>query len=367
MFGRLQGLIGKEFAQMLRDPVVLFLVFWLTTVEVVMCTMAIGYDVRDLGLGLVDHDRSAASRGLVEEMTAGDSFILRRQFATAREAADELRKGTLHVVVEIPPGFGARVDGGRPAEFGVIVDGSNATVGARARAYIIEMAARFTRGRAMGSMPMSGGVEPSVRVWYNPDLTNTRFSALNMLAQAGFMLAVILPAAGLVREKQNGTLEQVRVTPIRAHELFLGKIIPPILVTLGSVFPSLLVIRLLGVPMAGDLATLFLLEFLFLLSAVSIGVFVATLTSTLQQAMLASFFSLFPLLFLSGSIAPVDSMPRWLQVAAQASPLLHALESVTGVFLKGAGMRELWPHAAALVGISLPLLGGGWLIFRRQW
>lgn len=367
MLGRLRGLIGKEFAQMLRDPVVLFLIFWLTTVEIAMCTMAIGFDVKGLGLGLVDGDRSSASRALVEEFTAGDSFVLKHQFASSREAEDELRKGRLHVVVEIPSGFGARVDGGRPADFGVVVDGANATVGARARAYVIEMTARFSQSRMVGSMPMRGRVEPSVRVWYNPDLTNTRFSALSMLAQAGFMLAVILPAAGLVREKQNGTLEQIRVTPIRAHELFLGKIIPPMLITLGSLFPSLLVIRLLGVPMEGSLFNLFALEVPFLLSAVAIGIFFATITSTLQQAMLASFFSLFPLLFLSGSIAPIESMPHWLQWGAQASPLRHSLEIVTGVFLKGAGMAELWPHAVALIAISIPLLGGGWLIFRRQW
>jgi ABC-2 type transport system permease protein len=229
------------------------------------------------------------------------------------------------------------------------------------------MTARFSQARSMGPMPAHGGVEPSVRVWYNPDLTNTRFNALAMIAQGGFMLAVLLPAATMVRERENGTLDQIRVTPIRAHELFLGKIIPPVTVTLASLLPSLMVVRVMGVPMNGSLATLMALDLLFLLSAVSIGIFIGSIARTLQQALLSSFFSLIPLLFLSGSVSPIESMPRWLQVAMVASPLRHGVEIISGLFLKGAGMGELWPHAAALAAIGLPLTAGAWLIFRRSW
>ena len=365
--GRLFGLLGKEFAQMLRDPVVLFLILWLTTVEVAMCTLAVGMDVKNLKLGLMDHDRSAASRALSEELTSADTFVLAGVFTSDVRAEAGLKNGKLDALVEIPPGFGARVASGRKTSVGVVVDGSNADVASRARAYIIEMTARFTRERVMGAMPMKVGVQPAVRVWYNPNLTNTRFEALAMLAQAGFMLAVILPAAGMVREKQNGTLEQIRVTPIQAHELFLGKVLPPVTITLGSLLPSLLVIRLLHVPMNGSVTTFIGLDALFLLSAVSIGMFVATVTSTLQQALLTSFFSLFPLLFLSGSVSPIESMPRWLQIASEASPLRHGIEMTAGLFLKGAGMAELWPHALALAAIGAPLFATSWLLFRRQW
>lgn len=363
---RINGLLGKEFAQMLRDPIVLFLIFWLTTIEVAMCTMALGFDVKDLKLGVIDNDQSAASRALIEEFTSSDTFHLRGQFSSVDEANGRLQAGALDVLVEVPARFGSQVTSGRGASLGVVVDGSNANVASRARAYIVEMTARFTQQQlATSSAP--GGVQPAVRVWYNPDLTNTRFTALGMLAQAGFMLAVILPAAGIVREKQNGTLEQIRVTPIRAHELFIGKIVPPIVICLGSLFPSLLVIRLMDVPMNGSLMTLLALDLVFLLSAVSIGVFVAAITSTLQQAMLTAFFGLFPLLFLSGSVAPIESMPSWLQAGTEVSPLRHFLEIVSGLFLKGAGMNELWPHALALAAIGLLLFIVSWVMFRRQW
>lgn len=367
MNARTLGLVRKEFAQMLRDPVVLFLILFLATAEVAICTLALGFDVNNLKLAVVDQDRSSASRMLVSELVSADNFALHAEPGSMDEAQRLLQRGMIDAVVEVPPGFAARLSAGRKAPIGVVVDGSNATVAARARAYIIEMTARVAQQRAMSEMPIAAGVQPAVRVWYNPDLTNTRFMALSMLAQSGFILAIILPAAGIVREKQSGTMEQIRVTPVRAHELFVGKVLPPLVVILGSLFPSLLVIRMMGVPMNGSLSTLFAFHALFLLSGLSIGVFIATITGTLQQALLLSFFGLFPLLFLSGSVAPIESMPSWLQIGAEASPIRHYIEIVSGLFLKGAGISELWPHALALAGISAVLFTSGWILFRRTW
>lgn len=352
---------------MLRDPVVLFLIFWLTTVEVAMCTMAIGMDVKNLRLGVIDQDRSEVSRALIREFTSADTFVLASTVSNERDAEAMLRRGDVHALVEIPPNFGARVNAGRRATFGVVVDGADANVASRARAYIVELTARLSQNRMLQAMPAHGGVEPAVRVWYNPDLTNTRFVALAMIAQAGFMLAILLPAAGMVREKQNGTLEQIRVTPIRPHELFIGKVLPPVIISTGSLLPSLLVARLMGVPLNGDLATFVALNFLSLVAAVSIGIFIGAITATLQQALLMSFFGLFPLLFLSGSVTPIESMPDWLQAVVQVSPLRHGIAIISSLFLKGAGLRELWPHAAALTAIAASLFGTSWILFKRQW
>lgn len=366
MWGRLAGLTAKEFMQVLRDPVILFLVFFLYSAELVICTLALGFDVQNLKLGVIDHDRTEASRTIVQELTAGDNFVLADQFADMRQVEDRLQRGALDAVVEIPPGFARRIAAGRRADLGVVVDGSNGNVAARARAYVIEMLARFAQERTT-ALKHAHGVQPALRVWYNPDLTNTRFMALAMLAQAGLILGVVLPAAAIVREKQGGTIEQLRVTPTRAHELFLAKITPTIVICTGAVFPALFILMLMGVPMQGDVGTLLALTVVFLMSAVSVGVFVATITNTLQQALLVSFFGLFPLLFLSGTIAPIETMPGWLQAASLASPLRHYVDIVSGLFLKGAGIGELWLHAVALIGISAAMFAGGWFLFKRQW
>lgn len=366
MNGRLPGLIAKEFVQVLRDPVILFLILFLYSAELIMCTLALGFDVQNLKLGVVDHDRSEASRSVVRQLTAGDNFVLTGQFTDARELEYRLQRGALDAAVEIPPGFARGIAAGRRVDLGVVVDGSSGNVAARARAYVIEILARLAQERSYAKKH-AHGVQPALRVWYNPDLTNTRFMALAMLAQAGLILGVILPAAAIVREKQSGTIEQLRVTPIQAHELFIAKITPTVVICTGAVFPALLVIMSMGVPMQGSVVTLVALTVVFLMSAVSIGVFVATITNTLQQALLVSFFGLFPLLFLSGTIAPIETMPGWLQTASLISPLRHYLDIVSGLFLKSAGIRELGRHAAALAAIGMAMFAGGWLLFKRQW
>lgn len=172
-------------------------------------------------------------------------------------------------------------------------------------------------------------------------------------------------AASIVREKEVGTIEQLMVTPIRRGELFIAKTVPTLLIGLIALFPSLALVGWFGVPVRGSLPLFFALTALFLLSAIGLGVLVAAISRTLQQALLLAFFGLFPLMFLSGTMVPVENMPNLLQQLSLASPLRHYLDITLGIFLKGAGMEILWPHALALVAIGMPLYLVAWLIFRR--
>ena len=186
-----------------------------------------------------------------------------------------------------------------------------------------------------------------------------------MITLASMMVGVIQPAASIVREKEAGTIEQLMVTPISLTELFVAKTLPTLVMCLLALFPSLLVAHAFDVPMRGGLAAFVFLTGIFLVSAISLGVLIASVTRTLQQALLVSFFGLFPLLFLSGTIVPVESMPRALQIASLASPLRHYMEVILSVFLKGAGLAQLWPQTLALLGIGAVLFAAALVAFRR--
>jgi ABC-2 type transport system permease protein len=204
-----------------------------------------------------------------------------------------------------------------------------------------------------------------VRVWYNSNQSYTPFVVLSMIALAALMVGMIHPAASIVREKESGTIEQLRVTPIGRAELFVAKTLPTMLIGLISVYPSLLIVWWFGVPLRGSLAVFMALTALFLVSAVALGVLIAAFSTTLQQALLLSFFVLFPTMFLSGTIAPVESMPEVLQALSLASPLRHYMDVILGVFLKGAGIDVLWPQALALLFIGSLLFTVAALVFRR--
>ena len=361
---RLAGLIIKETIQLLRDRVILLLILWLYTVEIVICTLALSFEVKDMPLAAVDLDRTPASRSLIQSFLVTDTFAPAGYPATAGEATEWLQAGRARVALVVPQGFERDLERGEAASVQVLLDGTNSNVAAQARGYSLQIVSRFR-----SSLPEAAGrgaLQPVVRVWYNPDLTYTSFMVLSMVTLAAQMVGVIQPAASIVREKEARTIEQLRVTPIGTGELFVAKTVPTLVIALLSVFPSLLIVWWFGVPLRGSLILFLVLTALFLISAIAIGVLIASATRTLQQALLLSFFGLFPMMFLSGTVAPVESMPGALQTLSLASPLRHYLEITLGVFLKGAGLRELWPQAISLLAIGIPLFGVAARLFRRS-
>jgi ABC-2 type transport system permease protein len=180
------------------------------------------------------------------------------------------------------------------------------------------------------------------------------------------MVGVLLPAASIVREKERGTVEQLLVSPLRPGELIIAKTVPTLLIGLVSLGPSMLIARAFGVPLRGDPLTLAILSAALLTSAVATGVLIASAVRTLQQALLAAFFVLFPVLFLSGTMTPIESMPAALQQFSRASPLRYYMDALLGVFLKGVGLETLWPQLLWMLGIGSVLFFGSALLFRRR-
>lgn len=362
---QLVGLLRKEMIQFLRDRVMLILVFWLYTVEVIICALALHFEIANLSLALVDLDHTPASRALAESFLATSTFSLAGR-PTMSQATEWLQSGRAQVALVIPNDFQRRLARDDSATVQVLLDGTNSNVAAQARSYALQIVSRFRPPPDVAPRPGLGGVSPVVRVWYNSDQSYTSFVVLSMVALAALLVGVFHPAASIVREKEAGTIEQLRVTPIGTVELFAAKIAPTLVIGLLSVFPSLLIVWWFGVPFRGSLVLFLGLTALFLVSAVSIGVLVAAVSATLQQALLLSFFGLFPMMFLSGTIVPVESMPPVLQAVSWASPVRHYLDVILGIFLKGVGIDVLWPHAVALVAIGAPLFGAAALIFRRR-
>lgn len=363
---RLLGLLYKETIQFSRDRVILILVLWLYTAEVVLCAYALTFDVKNLPLGVLDLDRSAASRRLVDGFTATDAFRLVGQPQGARAAAGWLESGHAMLVLVVPEGFERGLHRGDPPRLQLLLEGSNSATAAIARSYALQVIERFLAPWAAARGVTAGGAVPVVRVWYNPNQTFAYFMVLSMIALAALMVAMIHPAASIVREKEAGTIEQLLVTPIRTGELFLAKTVPTLVLGLLAVFPSLLIVWWFGVPLRGSLWLFLALTALFLLSAIALGVLVAAFARTLQQALLLAFFALVPLMFLSGTLVPVESMPEFLQYLSAASPLRYYMDIILGVFLKGAGMAELWRQALALVAIGAVLYAAAAVVFRRQ-
>ena len=364
---RLLGLLRKEVVQFLRDPVVLFLILYLYTLEAVMCTMALTFEIERVPIGIVDQDRSVASRHLTQLFALTATFDVDRQAESPAAASAWLEDGDVALVLVVPTGFERAYQTGLRPSVQILLDGTNSNVAENARRYALAIVERFAAERPpLRAAAAAVAAVPVTRVWYNPDQETALFMVLSMIGLAAMLIGAICPAASIVRERERGTIEQLLVTPIRVGEMFAAKTLPTLVINLLAIAPALVVTRLFDVPIRGNLATFVVLSAVFQLSAIAFGVFIASITRTLQQALLLAFFGLFPILFLSGTLTPLESMPPVLKSASLASPLRYFMEIILGVFLKGAGWAELWPQLAVLALIGAVLFASSLVVFRRR-
>ncbi|GMU45763.1 MAG: ABC transporter permease [Pseudomonadales bacterium] len=357
MAGRIGSLILKDTIQFSRDKTILAVVFWMYTLEVLICGYGMTFEVRDLPVAVVDNDRSPASRDLIDRFELSEAFEIVGYPPDPATAEHWMRRGKAQYGLVIPVNFGRDLEHGRAPELQVLLDGTNSNAASLAKDYTAEIVNRFQRERAAAE-PGGEIVRPAVQIWYNRAQTLESFVVLSMILAAVLMVGTIHSAATITREKEVGTIDQLMVTPTRIWEMFLAKTVPTLAVGILGFFPSLFIIWWFGVPIHGSLLLFLALTAVFLFSAIAIGVLIASITKTLQQALLLCFFGLFPIMFLSGTMTPIDSMPAAIQPWTQISPLRHYMEIAMGIFLKGVGFAELWPAALkmAVIGAVLYLI-----------
>jgi ABC-2 type transport system permease protein len=366
----LRVIIRKEFLQLLRDRKMIPAMIVGPLMQLLVLGFAANTDVTDVPLVLVDQDRSAASRALLDRFTGSGYFRLAGAEDTVDAIDPWLIEGRAQVALVIARGYGEDLASGRTPRVQVIADGTDsnsAVVGLGYASRIVAEAggealtARLQRealaaGLTAEHRPASIALVP--RVFYNPDLKSRWFYVPSILAMTLMLVTMILPSMAVVREKEIGTLEQLSVTPIRPWQLIVGKLLPfGIVGNVTLVLVTAIVVFLFRVPLRGSFLLLVLLSELFLLSTLGLGLFASTLVRTQQQAMMtATFLLMVPMIYLSGLIFPIENMPQAIQAATYAIPLRYYCHIIRGVFLKGSGIAALWTDALALLGFGSTLL-----------
>ncbi|HSD52301.1 MAG TPA: ABC transporter permease [Candidatus Methylomirabilis sp.] len=371
--GRLVALIRKEFIQFFRYRPLVILVVWTIALEIAICAYAITYDVTHLSVAVQDLDGSPESRQLISRFAQTEYFDIKSPRARGEEIEDLLASGRADLVLRIPPDFSRQLGMGLQAPVQLLLDGSNSNAALIGLGYAqrivqtssreIEIARLRNRMGDLGSLP---GVRNQPQAWYNPNLKSVHFVVVSMLVLGVMMIATIHPAAAVAWEKEAGTIEQLLVMPFRTWELMVAKVVPTFVVSLVSLALALWVPWWFQVPIRGRLSLFFALSAVFLFSSLGWGLFLGTIARNLQQALLLSFFSIFPIMVISGTLVPVESMPRVIQLLSYLSPLTYYLEVGLGIFLKGVGMQVLWPQTLAMGGLGVGIFGLGLWRFGRH-
>ncbi len=373
---RIKCLLIKEITQIRRDPRLFGLLLAAPLIQLMILGFAATTDVRDIDLAVRDNDRSVQSREYIRSLESSGYFKTR--IVMINEQGDEnlLVAGKVGLVLVIPPGFGRNLLGSRPAPVQVLVDGADSNFASHGLNYLNKASRQFSLPFVrieQEKLERQRGIRlPSVtaesRAWYNPELESRFFMVAGLLGVLLLVTTMIVTSMSLVKEREEGTMEQVIVTPLRAGEIILGKLLPFVVIGLLEITLALPVMLLVfHLHLRGSLFLLYLFSGLFLLTTLGLGLFISTLVKTQQQAMLvATFFVMIPFILISGFIFPVDNMPTVIRTAAYFIPLKYYLTIIRGLFLKGVGWTELWYPALILLAWGTGILSLAVLMFRKR-
>lgn len=359
---RIGAVVRKEFIHVGRDPRLLAVVLVMPVLQLLLFAYAISFDVRNLPTLVVDLDRTPDSAAYLRAYESSGLFVVSGHGESLAAVDTAFDRNEARVAVVVPAGFARALARGEAAEVGVFVDGSEPNSARVAQTYSAALNQLYGRKLAVGwaqsqglDLGQSGAVEPRLRTWYNPERASSVFLIPGLMVVVIMIVTAQQTAVTLVREREQGTAEQLLVSPLRRVELMIGKLTPWILMAfLDLVVIAVVGLTLFGIPLRGDLLVLGLGATLFVASCLGIGLIVSAVAPSLDTANMAAFLVAFlPAFLFSGFAFALDQIPPVLEWLSRIFPARYMVTISRGVFLKGSGFAELWPQVAALAAYAL--------------
>jgi ABC-2 type transport system permease protein len=373
---RIRWMIYKELIQIRRDPRLFGILLIAPVIQLVILGFAATTDVKEVNVAVRDYDRTSQSREYVRALSSSGYLKTMPLTGPPGDDDDQLVSGKAGLILTIPAGFGQNLVSRQPASVQVLVDGSDSNFAVQGLSYLQRATRLHTEGlikivqsdliRLRGlKLP---AITAQTRIWYNPDLKSSNYMLPAIMGMLLLVATMIVTSMALVKEREQGTMEQLIITPISPMQIIAGKLLPFVLIGFGEVTLVLAaVVFVFGVPLRGSLLLLYLLSGLFLFSTLGMGLLVSTLVRTQQQAMMvAGFGVMLPFALLSGFIFPIENMPDVIQPLTYLIPFRYFLTIVRGIFLKGTGLHELWQTALALLTCGIVILSLAVLRFHKR-
>jgi ABC-2 type transport system permease protein len=362
---RLNAVARKELLHIVRDPATLFFAVFLPVAELLLLGYAIDTNVRHIRTVIFDEARTQESRNLLLRFVNSEDFRIVGEVFTDQELTAALVSARARVGIKIPESYSRRMQAGETGQVLILVDGSESSVAAEAVNVSNAIALSESLERLLQSRPMP--VEARPRVLFNPDTRSPNFFIPGLMVVLCQMMAVMLSANAIVREKERGTLEQLFMTPVQPGELILGKMLPYLGLVLAEFCGiGLLMTTVFQVPVHGRFTTLLAISLPFFLTMIGVGLAISTRAQTRDAAMQMSIATILPSVFLSGYVFPLDSMPWVFRYAAQLVPTTWMIDVSRGVILRGAGWAELRPCALVLWLMAVVSLTASAALFQKR-
>jgi ABC-2 type transport system permease protein len=362
---RLRALLVKEFRQILHDRRYMIALVVAPVLQMLVFGFVLSAKVTNLPLGLVDWSATPESRELIARLTQSGAFRLAGYYDSGSQLGDAISRGALDAGVVIPPEYARDLAVHRPVTVQFLLNATNANTAAIAQGYA-EGVVQSYDATVLGA-PSSHGVTLQPAFLYNPGLVGSWFIVTGIVGLLLILVGGIFSSQMIVKERANGTIEQLLMSPASAGEIIVAKVVP--------LFTALCVVGLIaiamlrfvfGLPFSGSVFTFFAGAALCILSGIGIGMLVATIVRSARQAQLFIFFLNPPLASLSGALTPVEAMPRWLQPITVLNPINHFGVIARGALIKGSGFDVLWPNFLALAAFAFVMLAVSTWRYRAQ-
>lgn len=364
---RLKALIIKELLAVLRDPKGRAILIGPPIIQLLVFSYAATLEVRNVDVVVLNRDGGEWGHELVQRIDGAPTFrkiYYAQSPAALHEAIDHQQ---VIAAIHVGPTFSRDIEAGSPADVQIILDGRRSNASQIVGGYLNQIVASLAAETPAGRRAASAGVSVVARNWFNPNLIYQWFMVPNLVASIALLIGLVVTALSIARERELGTFDQLMVSPLRTHEILIGKLTAPMLIGIFHITIYILAaVFVFGVPLRGSLALLYGSAIFYLASVVGLGLFISALSMTQQQAILGAFLFLVPAMLLSGFATPIENMPDWLQHVTIVNPLRYFLVIVKGVFLKDIPLSEVAHNTLPLAIIAVFTLSAAAWLFRRR-
>jgi ABC-2 type transport system permease protein len=367
MWQRIFALMVKEFLTLLKDKKSRFVLVGPPIIQVLIFGYAATFDLNNVPYAVYDEDRGAAAQQLLARLQGSPHFeqvaVINRQ----DQIAPLIDSREVLVVVHIDTRFSRELLQGQSAPLQVIIDGRNSNTALTAMNYITGIVQEFAANWARQQGGSGPPAQLEIRAWFNPNLESRWFFIPGLIGLIILVVTMLVTALSVAREREQGTFDQLLVTPLRPVEILIGKALPGFIIgLLEATVIILITVFWFDIPLRGGLLSLYFGIVLFLLAAIGVGLMISSLAVTQQQGLLGGFLFMVPAVILSGFATPIANMPLAVQLITLLDPLRYFLVILRGVFLEGTPfpllIHQFWPMA--LIGVATLALAG-WLFRHR--
>jgi ABC-2 type transport system permease protein len=367
MLRRILSLMIKEFRTLLTDKKSRMVLVVPPLAQILIFGYAASYELSRIDYAVFNEDQGVLSRKLLAGFTGSEVFLQALQISHDSEIAPLVEQKKVLLVLHIPADFSQNLLSNRPASLQVILDGRNSNTAMVALNYVQSIVLSFNTSWNSRQGRRGPPAILVTRAWFNSTLNSHWFIIIGIVALLNLVVTLEVTALSIAREREAGTFDQLLVTPMTPFEILIGKSLPGMIIgVLEATMVIIIIVFWFHVPLRGSLAALYLGLFLFLLSAIGIGLMISALSTTQQQGLMGAFLFLVPAVILSGFATPIENMPEPVQWLTFCNPMRYFLIIVRSVFLQGASFDLLWSQfwPMALIGIST--LTAAAAMFRRR-